>query len=246
MPYPSSRTPSSPRPSRSDLDRLEATLARRFRIVSVPVDVGGYPLAIIRPESSESLISEQDFERDERLPYWAELWPSALILARHVASLDGRGRALLELGCGVGLVATAASRAGFEVTATDYYADALLFTRLNVMRNGGRAPSVIELDWRAIPPSLAKFDVVVASDVLYERRYPALIASVIAKALAPSGIALIADPGRVAAPELPGECEQRGLAVRERQRIAFVDGEVRQSIDVITIGWRAERIGNTE
>ena len=240
MPSPSSRTPSSPRPSRSELDRLEATLGRRFRIVSVTVEVSGHRLAITRPESSESLISEEDFERDERLPYWAELWPSALILARHVASLDARGRSLLELGCGVGLVAASASRAGFDITATDYYPDALLFTRLNVMRNAGRVPSVMELDWRAIPGSLGKFDVIVASDVLYERRYPALIASVIARALAPGGIALVADPGRVAAPDLPGECEQHGLVVRERQAVPFVDGSVRQSIDLITIGWRPE------
>jgi len=240
MPCQSSRTPSSPRPSRSELDRLEATLGRRFRIVSVPVEVSGHRLAIIRPESSESLISEEDFERDERLPYWAELWPSALILARHVGSLDGRGRSLLELGCGVGLVAASASRAGFEVTATDYYADALLFTRLNVMRSSGRAPTVMELDWRAIPTTLGKFDVVVGSDVLYERRYPALIASVIARALAPGGIALVADPGRVAAPELPAECEQHGLTVHERHAVPFVDGTVRQSIDVITIGWSAQ------
>ena len=205
------------------------------------MEVRGRPLTIVRPESSESLISEEDFARDERLPYWAELWPSALILARHVGSLDGAGRTLLELGCGVGLVAAAASRSGFAVTATDYYADALLFTRLNVTRNSGRAPTVMELDWRAIPPDLGRFDVIVASDVLYERRYPALIASVIARALAPGGMALIADPGRVAAPELPSECERHGLTVRERQRVAFVDGEIRQSIDVLTIGWRPTR-----
>jgi ETFB lysine methyltransferase len=210
------------------------------------VQVAGRPLRIIRPESSESLISEADFERDERLPYWAELWPSALILARHVGALDGVGRTFLELGCGLGLVAASAGRAGFDVTATDYYGDALLFTRLNVERNGGRVPTLSELDWRAIPPSLGRFDVIAASDVLYERHYPALIASVVARALAPSGIALIADPGRVAAPDLPGECERNGLTVRERHRVAFVDGEIRQSIDMITIGWATERIATTE
>jgi predicted nicotinamide N-methyase len=203
------------------------------------VEVGGHPLTILRPESSESLISEADFERDERLPYWAELWPSALILARQVASLDGHGRSLLELGCGVGLVAVAASRAGFNVTATDYYADALLFTHLNVARTGAPVPRTRELDWRAVPEDLGRFDVIVASDVLYERRYPSLIANVVAGALGSRGIALIADPGRVAAPELPGECAAHGLVIRDRARIAFVDGEIRQMIDVITIAWDA-------
>lgn len=201
------------------------------------MEVAGHPLTLLRPESSESLISEADFERDERLPYWAELWPSALVLARHVAALDGAGRSLLELGCGVGLVSAAASRAGFAVTATDYYADALLFTTLNVAKNSEREPVTRNLDWRAIPGDLGRFDVIVASDVLYERQYPGLIASVLATALAPTGIALIADPGRVAAPDLPGECAARGLAVRDRARIAFADGEIRQTIDIVTIGW---------
>ncbi len=192
-------------------------------------------MCLVRPESSESLISEEDFERDERLPYWAELWPSALILARHVASLEGAGRSLLELGCGVGLVATAASQAGFDVTATDYYADALLFTSLNVASNTGREPAVRDVDWRALPEDLGRFDVIVASDVMYERPYPSLIAGVIAHALAPDGIALIADPGRVAAPHLPGECASRGLSIRECVRIPFAEGEIRQTIDLTTI-----------
>jgi predicted nicotinamide N-methyase len=206
--------------------------------VSVVVNVGVHEMALLRPESSEALIDEAAFEHDERLPYWAELWPSALILARQVATMDGAGRTLLELGCGVGLVATAATAAGFEVTATDYYEDALLFTSLNVARNAERAPRVRLLDWRAIPVDLGRFDVIVASDVLYERRYPSLIADVLASALLPTGVAVIADPGRVAAPDLPDECAARGLAVRERSRVAFVDGDIRQTIDLITIGWK--------
>jgi predicted nicotinamide N-methyase len=224
---------------RSSLASREAALNRRFQVVSVEVDVGGRPIRLVRPESSDALISEADYVRDERLPYWAELWPSALILARHVASLDGTGRSLLELGCGVGLVATAAARAKFAVTATDYYTDALLFTSFNVARNSGREPVVRELDWRSVPADLGRFDVVVASDVLYEKHYPSLIADVIARALAPGGTALIADPGRIAAPELPGECAARGLIEECRAPTAFDEGEIHQMIDIITIGWDA-------
>jgi predicted nicotinamide N-methyase len=217
-------------------------LDRRFRLLSAEVEVAGHAIVLLRPESSESLISEEDFERDERLPYWAELWPSALILARHVGAMHGAGRSLLELGCGVGLVSTAASRAGFAVTATDYYADALSFTSLNVARNSGREPVVRDLDWRHLPEDLGTFDVVVASDVLYERHYPGLIAAVIARALTPGGVAVIADPGRVAAPQLPAECEARGLVIRDRARLPFAEGGINQTIDVMTITWSPARI----
>jgi predicted nicotinamide N-methyase len=105
---------------------------------------------------------------------------------------------------------------------------------------------VRELDWRSIPEDLGLFDVIVASDVLYERRNPSLIADVVARALSPAGVALIADPGRVAAPELPGECAARRLTVRERAQIAFAEGDIRQTIDLITIAWDPRHCGQTE
>ena len=42
---------------------------------------------------------------DERIPYWLELWPSAIGLARHLCSLGPMlsGQTTLELGCGIGL-----------------------------------------------------------------------------------------------------------------------------------------------
>jgi predicted nicotinamide N-methyase len=121
------------------------------------------------------------------------------------------------------------------VTATDYYEDALLFARLNGLRNAGVEPAVAMLDWRQLPETLGTFDLIVASDVLYERAYPALVAEVIARALGASGHALIADPGRLAAPEFTGECEQRGLVVSERIRVPFSEAGINQTIDVMTI-----------
>ncbi len=203
--------------------------------MTVGVEIGLRHIELIRPESSEALISEADFERDERLPYWAELWPSALILARHVAAMDGAGRMMLELGCGVGLVATAGIQAGFEVAATDYYEDALLFAGVNVARNTGLEPVLRALDWRSIPDDLGVFDLIVASDVLYERQYPPLIAALLGRALAPGGAAIIADPGRVAAPALPDACANHGLVVTRRARVPFEDGTIRQTIDLLTI-----------
>ena len=126
-------------------------------------------LSLIHPANAEDLIDEAEFERDERLPYWADIWPSARVLATHVARLKGRGRSLLELGCGAGLVATSAALAGFRVCATDYYEDALRFTELNVAEHTGEVPETRLVDWRKLPRDLGRFDLVVGSDVLYER-----------------------------------------------------------------------------
>jgi ETFB lysine methyltransferase len=192
-------------------------------------------LSILHPESAEELIDEQDFERDERLPYWADLWPSARVLAEHVLALRGDGRSLLELGCGCGLVGTCAAFAGFDVVASDYYEDALRFTRVNAQRNGAPPVRVLPLDWRHLPMDLAHFEVVLGSDVLYERTYGPLMAKVLARTLAKSGVAIVADPGRIAREEFLRCLETHGLALTRSTECPFVDGDIRQTITLLEI-----------
>ncbi len=217
------------------LESSEAALRRRFRVVETAIRMSDRSLSILHPASAEDLIDETDFERDERLPYWAELWPSARILGDRLLDQAGDSRALLELGCGAGLVATCASIAGFAVTASDYYDDALRFTRVNAWRNGARAPRVLLLDWRHPTALPRKFDVVVASDVLYERPYGLLVARVIAAALAPAGIALVADPGRVAREEFLAALPALDLALRDKTPVRYAEGRIRQTITIFEI-----------
>jgi ETFB lysine methyltransferase len=198
---------------------VRRALARRFHIVRETVAVGATSIVLRRPRSAEELISPTDFEHDERLPYWAELWPSAPVLAAHVPAPGRAGARLLELGCGLGLVTSVALAAGWDVVATDYYEDALRFTELNALATTGRAPTTRLVDWRDMPAPdvLGLFDAVVAADVLYERPYSALIASALARTLAPTGVGLIVDPGRVHAPAFPPECEAHGLTTSSEQ-----------------------------
>ncbi len=191
---------------------LRRRLARRFHIVAGTVAIGDTDVVIERPRSAEELIRAEDFEHDERLPYWAELWPSALVLASSLPKPPRGRRRLLELGCGVGLVTAAALAAGWDVVATDYYDDALLFTQLNALSVARKKPETRLVDWRDMP-DLGRFDAVVAADVLYEKPYPALIASAIARTLAPAGRAIIVDPNRVHAPAFAPACKAHGLVV---------------------------------
>lgn len=215
--------------------RLVASLKRRFVTVNDDVRVGDRDVNILRPRSAEDLISETDFERDERLPYWAELWPSSTILANFIAA-DTRPRTrVIELGAGVGLVSIAAAIAGHEVTATDYYEDALAFARANAFRNLGYEIDTALVDWRAVSPDLPRFDVVLASDVLYESRYAPLIASVVDRFLSSRGVAYIADPGRVAVNAFVDACVERNLLIHTRASRPYQAGTVRQSITVYEV-----------
>lgn len=197
-----------------------AALDHRFSIVEDTIRVGGRDLVLEKPRKADDLISEADFAHDERLPYWADLWPSAASLAQHLLVVDPapKGARALELGCGLGLVTIAAQLAGYDVTATDYYEDALLFTARNALRATGTVPAVRMVDWRAMPDDLGRFDLVLAADVLYELKYGSLVARVIRQTLAPGGRAYVADQGRLAMGAFLEEADRLGLRVREVHR----------------------------
>ena len=115
-------------------------LRRRFDVIEHRIGVGDRIFDLLHPRSADDLIDEEEFNRDERLPYWAEIWPSAYVLAQRIAGENGRssGRPsrLLELGCGSGLAVVTALAAGFDVTAVDYYPAALEFVHVNAQLNG--------------------------------------------------------------------------------------------------------------
>jgi predicted nicotinamide N-methyase len=218
-----------------DYAALEASLQRRFRVVETTLQLADRSLSILHPASAEDLINQADFERDDRLPYWAELWPSSRILAECMLAMRGHGRSLLELGCGAGLVSTCASLSGFDVVASDYYADALLFAEVNAWRNDAPRPRGLLLDWRHLPPDLTRFDVVIASDVLYEQPYADVIAHAIDASLAENGVAFVADPGRVARENFLRAIDAIHLTVTAQRDLPFEDGSIRQTITVFEI-----------
>lgn len=128
--------------------------------------MGEVELSLLRPAAPEALIDEAAFERDEFLPYWAELWPAASALA---AVLPDRldGVRVVELGCGLGLPALVAAARGALVTATDWAAEAVELLVANAERNRLRLRVEVR-DWRE--PWDEEFDLALAADVLYEQR----------------------------------------------------------------------------
>src|SRR4051794_2998884 len=89
----------------------------RLDLVEELVGLGGRQLSILRPRDAEALIDERAFEQDEFLPYWAELWPAGVALARAVAERELAGQRVLELGCGLALPSLAAAACGARVLA---------------------------------------------------------------------------------------------------------------------------------
>lgn len=133
-------------------------------------------IELLRPRSSEALLDEHAFEHDEFMPYWAELWPSGVQLARVLSGRALHGARVLELGCGLGLPSLVAARCGARVLATDWSRAALALLQRNAAA-AGVALQTDHVDWRSADALLqrAPFDLVLAADVLYERRNVALL-----------------------------------------------------------------------
>jgi predicted nicotinamide N-methyase len=163
-------------------------------LVEEVVAVDGCDLRLLRPRDSEALLVEEAFEREEFLPYWAELWPSSLALARAIGGRALRGARTLELGCGLGLPSIAAALAGGRVLATDWSPEAVELTAVNAERNGAALETLV-CSWTEPEPLLAAapWDLVLASDVLYERRNVDLLVGLLPRLTAE---VWLADPGR--------------------------------------------------
>lgn len=191
----------------------------RFGAVEREISVGGTSLTLWLPPDLDALIDVEAFERDERIPYWANVWESAIVLAEELMALDGKRQRLLELGCGLALPAIVARRRGFDVVASDYEEDALEGVRFNAACNAAEGLETLLLDWRRLPDDLPTFDLVVAADVLYEPHHAEALATVVARTLAPHGVALITDPGRARAVNFEPAIRAVGLGVvRQRAR----------------------------
>jgi 2-polyprenyl-3-methyl-5-hydroxy-6-metoxy-1,4-benzoquinol methylase len=146
---------------------ISAILGRVDDLVEEVVAIAGHDLCLLRPRDAEALLDEEAFDHEEFLPYWAELWPSALALARAIGTRALHGARTLELGCGLGLPSLAAALAGGRVLATDWAPDAVAMTARNAERNG-IALETLACSWSAPAPLLERgpWDIVLASDVL--------------------------------------------------------------------------------
>jgi predicted nicotinamide N-methyase len=169
-------------------------------LVEEVVALGGRQVVLLRPRESMALLDEEAFEHEEQLPYWAELWPSSLALARTVAARALRGARVVELGCGLGLPSIAAALAGGRVLATDWATGALDFAQRNAALNDVALDTLV-VDWGGAQELVERgpWDLVIGSDLLYERRNVEPLAALVPALLGPRGEAWIADPGRAPA-----------------------------------------------
>ena len=216
------------RPQRR-LRYLRKAIKTSYDTVLQTIVCGGLTIELLRVADVDTLLDRLpkiQFRPDERLPYWADLWPSSLALAKYLwEGVDLQGLEVLELGCGLGLAGIAASRKGGVVTFTDYEADALAFTRYNACRNRCTQAIVRHLDWHA-PTLKQAYAVIMASDVLYERANFQPLMQLLHRALEPNGHFILAEPNRPIARDFLRLLRDRGFQYTRTTERVEVGGEV--------------------
>ena len=170
---------------------------------------------IQRPDGTDHLLDHPGvraaFAAEEYMPYWADLWPAARMLAKVVLRERWTpGLEVLEIGCGLGLPGIAALSKGLRVIFSDYDATALRFAADNARLNGFEDFRLLQLDWRH-PPEDLRVPVVLASDLLFERRNVEPLVGLIKKVLEPGGVCLMTDQDRPPSCALSETLAREGL-----------------------------------
>ena len=187
--------------------------------VALEVDACGRRWTLFRPADLESLwdaITDDTFIEDERLPYWVELWPASLTLAAWLEQNAGRlrGKICLDLGCGLGLTALAASSFGAHVIAVDYERAALTYAGKNAVVNAVPSPLFVTMDWRVPALRAHSCSFIWGGDIMYERRFVLPVLDFLEYALAPGGTVWVAEPNRNVYDSFRRALEHRGWQSR--------------------------------
>mgnify|MGYP006166673911 FL=1 len=133
-------------------------------------------------------------------PLFGQVWPSARVLALAMHSHAIEGKRILEIGAGLALASLVIHRRAGDVTVTDWHPLTEAFLQKNLLANGlGPLPYQAgnwALDDASGASGLGRFDLIIGSDVLYERQQPAQLARFIDQHATLHAEIIIVDPDR--------------------------------------------------
>jgi ETFB lysine methyltransferase len=132
----------------------------------------------------------------ETWPLFGLIWASGTALAELMLSRDIAGKRVLEVGCGIGLASLVLNHRQADITATDIHPEAAGFMLENTRINQDRPIPFLRSGWSDGQTGLGLFDLIIGSDLLYERSHVLPLASFIDQHAGPGCEIILVDPGR--------------------------------------------------
>jgi predicted nicotinamide N-methyase len=171
----------------------------------------------------ERLTGRRSSDDELHLPYWAEFWDSGAGIAQHLAAnrqrMPMQHASVLDLGCGMGFAGAFAARLGARVLLADLEPAALLFARLNSLRDAARVRTR-RLNWQ-IDRLDERFDLILGADILYETRQWEFLEPFWQAHLNGGGSVLLGEPGRQTGEAFVPWIQSRGWSLQQHeQRVA--------------------------
>jgi predicted nicotinamide N-methyase len=129
-------------------------------------------------------------------PLFGIVWDSGEVLAHFMFDYAIEGKRILEVGCGIALTSLLLNHRHADITATDHHPEAQGFLEENVRLNKGDEIPFVRTGWNDANSGLGEFDLIIGSDLLYEREHIELLAGFIDQHAKPVCEVIIVDPGR--------------------------------------------------
>ncbi|MCT7515131.1 class I SAM-dependent methyltransferase [Aliarcobacter cryaerophilus] len=125
------------------------------------------------------------------------VWPSSEVLANFIFDYDFKNKRILEVGCGIGLSSLILNRLNADITATDYHPEAEKFLDINTELNKDDEIPFVRTCWsNEYQEELGKFDLIIGSDLLYERDHAVLLSNFINAHANDKAMVILVNPNR--------------------------------------------------
>ena len=129
-------------------------------------------------------------------PLFGIVWPSGQVLAHLMSDYQIDGKRILEVGCGIALSSLVLNHRHADITATDYHPEAGGFLQQNTDLNDDKAIPFLRTGWEDENSGLGEFDLIIGSDLLYERGHAEILSEFIDDHAKPHCEVILVDPGR--------------------------------------------------
>lgn len=124
------------------------------------------------------------------------VWPASKVLAHFINDYDVNNKRVLEVGCGIALSSHLLNSKNADITATDYHPEVETFLNDNTKLNHSEKIPFERTSWNDENDTLGKFDLIIGSDILYERWHILELSNFINKHAKQRCEIIISDPGR--------------------------------------------------